>query len=338
MSSFISIYTYDLPKHIIFPSHRQFPTINPENFKPTWLYIKRHTITGALYFGKTKMVNPIKYLGSGTYWNKHIKKYGKDYVETIWLKCFFFMEELVKFALDFSELNDIINSKLWKNMKAENGIDDWGGFTIRGHIWINDGTKEKYIKKTEDVPDGWVKGRYKGNENFKHMKGCRFYNNGKQTIRVYPENINLEEWQPGRVKPETPIITIWINNGEVSKLHPKNTPLPYGWELGRDPEWCKKPHKQYYAGKRYINDGLKNKMIPIDEPLPEGWIEGKTAYTQTPEYKKKISDSKKDRIWITDGETTKRIKKDAPIPDGFYEGLSDKYLDSIGTKKCNKYY
>ena len=39
------------------------------NFKPTFLYIKQHTVTGKLYFGKTTQ-NPETYLGSGTYWTK----------------------------------------------------------------------------------------------------------------------------------------------------------------------------------------------------------------------------------------------------------------------------
>jgi hypothetical protein len=37
-------------------------------FKPTWLMIKRHKITGLLYFCKTAKFDPNKYLGSGKYW------------------------------------------------------------------------------------------------------------------------------------------------------------------------------------------------------------------------------------------------------------------------------
>jgi hypothetical protein len=35
---------------------------NQEPFKPTWLYIKQHTVTGLKYFGKTTR-NPEKYKG-----------------------------------------------------------------------------------------------------------------------------------------------------------------------------------------------------------------------------------------------------------------------------------
>ena len=40
-----------------------------DSFVPTWLYIKQHNITKLKYFGKTVRKDPIKYKGSGTYWN-----------------------------------------------------------------------------------------------------------------------------------------------------------------------------------------------------------------------------------------------------------------------------
>ena len=43
---------------------------------PTYLYVKQHSITGMKYFGKTTR-NPIKYIGSGKYWKRHISKHGK---------------------------------------------------------------------------------------------------------------------------------------------------------------------------------------------------------------------------------------------------------------------
>lgn len=53
-------------------------------YTPTYLYIKQHTITGKLYFGKT-IKDPEKYMGSGTHWKRHINKHGKEHVETLWL-------------------------------------------------------------------------------------------------------------------------------------------------------------------------------------------------------------------------------------------------------------
>lgn len=42
-----------------------------------YLYVKRHKVTGMKYFGKTVKKDPYKYNGSGLYWVRHIKKYGK---------------------------------------------------------------------------------------------------------------------------------------------------------------------------------------------------------------------------------------------------------------------
>ena len=42
-----------------------------------YLYIKTHNITGLKYLGKTEK-DPYRYNGSGKYWKRHLKKYGRD--------------------------------------------------------------------------------------------------------------------------------------------------------------------------------------------------------------------------------------------------------------------
>jgi len=69
---------------------------------PTYLYIKKHSITGLKYFGKTTESDPYKYLGSGTYWKKHYKKHGKEFIETIWVSDPFTDKELL--------IEDLINA------------------------------------------------------------------------------------------------------------------------------------------------------------------------------------------------------------------------------------
>lgn len=91
--------------------------------QPTYLYIKQHTITGKLYFGKTTRKDPVKYNGSGIHWKNHIKVHGKEQVETLWYCQFIDQEELTRFALMCSEQWDIVKSDLWLNCKQENGID-----------------------------------------------------------------------------------------------------------------------------------------------------------------------------------------------------------------------
>lgn len=90
-------------------------------FKPTYLYIKQHKITGLKYFGKT-FNDPLKYQGSGTKWKSHMQYYGKEHVETIWYQLFDDIDECRNYALKFSEENDIVNSDEWANLIPEDGL------------------------------------------------------------------------------------------------------------------------------------------------------------------------------------------------------------------------
>ena len=97
------------------------------NFKPTYLMIKEHKITGLQYLCKTTKKDPIKYNGSGVYWKSHIKIYGKEHIKTIWCELFTDVDELVDTALALSENFDIVNSDRWANLIPENGLDGGGG-------------------------------------------------------------------------------------------------------------------------------------------------------------------------------------------------------------------
>jgi hypothetical protein len=91
---------------------------------PTYLYIKRHSKTNLKYFGKTTLSDVEKYCGSGVYWKKHIEKYGKQYVETLWVSEPFYDKELLEeFAVFFSDFFEIETSSEWANLIAENGLD-----------------------------------------------------------------------------------------------------------------------------------------------------------------------------------------------------------------------
>jgi hypothetical protein len=86
------------------------------------LYIKTHNITGLRYFGKTTRKNINSYCGSGIYWQKHLKKHGKDFSTEV-VGMFEKEEEVKQFAIAFSNINNIIESKEWANLKEENGLD-----------------------------------------------------------------------------------------------------------------------------------------------------------------------------------------------------------------------
>jgi len=90
-------------------------------FKPTYLYIKTHNITGLKYFGKTTK-DPIKYKGSGKHWIRHIRKHGYDVTTEIF--GYYKIEvECVNAALLFSQQNNIVESTEWANLMPENGIN-----------------------------------------------------------------------------------------------------------------------------------------------------------------------------------------------------------------------
>lgn len=97
-----------------------------KTFKPTYLYVKTHNVTGLKYFGKTTS-NRNRYRGSGHYWVRHIKKHGYD-VTTEILGYFTDQNDCVKFATEFSISNNIVESKEWANERIENGLD--GGDTV----------------------------------------------------------------------------------------------------------------------------------------------------------------------------------------------------------------
>lgn len=99
-----------------------------KDFKPTYLYIKQHSITGKLYFGKTSRSHEFlieEYDGSGDYWKDHIKIHGKEHIINLWYCLFIEKKELIEFAKSFCEINIIGygNTEIWANLIPENGID-----------------------------------------------------------------------------------------------------------------------------------------------------------------------------------------------------------------------
>lgn len=118
-------------------------------FKPTYLYVKTHNITGLKYFGKTTSTRKT-YKGSGTYWTNHIKKYGYN-VTTEIIAYFTDREECMKFAVDFSEKNNIIESSEWANLSIENGVGGGDTVTYKDELskhHANEKRKQTFLSKT----------------------------------------------------------------------------------------------------------------------------------------------------------------------------------------------
>jgi hypothetical protein len=118
--------------------------LHRNNFKPTFLYIKQHTATGKLYFGKTTKKNIERYTGSGIHWGRHINAHGKDRVVTLWYCLFTDIELLVKTAVAMSEIMNIVGSDDWLNFKPESGLD--GGSFAGFNGWAGKRHSEEHKK------------------------------------------------------------------------------------------------------------------------------------------------------------------------------------------------
>ena len=131
---------------------------------PTWLYVKKHNVTGLLYFGRTQRTDPIKYIGSGNYWRRHLKKHGRD-VTTLWCQLYTDRNSIIRDATEFSIYHDIIKSPHWANLMIEDGIN--GSAKGRTTKPCNTSTKQKISKALRGKRNG--AGHIKSEESKKRI-------------------------------------------------------------------------------------------------------------------------------------------------------------------------
>ncbi len=142
----------------------------------TKLYIKTHNTTGLKYFGKTVKDDAHKYTGSGTHWLRHIKTHGYDVKTEIFGEYSDDdVDRLTKDAIQFSEDNQIVESKEWANLIVENGLD---GVPMK--ISDTDLALDalNYTKKSEyrkQSPNNYQRAKERGliNEITSHMICCK---------------------------------------------------------------------------------------------------------------------------------------------------------------------
>lgn len=91
-----------------------------------YLYVKTHTVTGLKYLGYTGKKDPYKYLGSGKYWQSHIRVHGTLITTEILHRCQS-KADIKEHGLYYSELWNVVNArdgdgkKIWANLKPESG-------------------------------------------------------------------------------------------------------------------------------------------------------------------------------------------------------------------------
>ena len=220
-----------------------------QEYKPITLYIKTHNITGLKYFGKTNQ-DPYKYKGSGKYWVCHLKKHGYDvsteivgvFTDEIWIKFY---------ALEFSEINNIVTSKEWANLKPENGSD--GGWILSNE------SQSKGLKTQIDNKIGWfapevqaksLKTRISNKSDFFdpefHIKNQEY----------------LKENKLGFYDPEVQIKA----QSKEAKEKRRNT-------VDRNKSFSGEKSSNF--GKIWITDGVSSQMIKKELSIPKGWYKGR---------------------------------------------------------------
>ena len=238
----------------------------------TYLYHKRHTITGLNYFGKT-IRDPYKYVGSGLYWKRHLEKHGKD-IETIQVWKFDNLEECKKFATEFSIKNNIVESKDWANFVIENGIDGQSpGFKNTklseynkshnknrknqpGYIPNRLGKKDslKTLEKKRESHLGKKIGRMTETRYEKHMKMI-FRTNASRSVKLTGKNNPMfekthSEETINRMK-DSRKGKVWWNNGKVGTMSIE----------------C--PEHGYVRGRLTDLQNLPSNTKPVKTPLGE---------------------------------------------------------------------
>lgn len=91
-----------------------------------YLCVKTHASTGLKYLCQTKNENPHKYLGSGKYWRRHLRKNGYEHTTEIIRECNS-KTEVKEWGIYYSDLWNVVESDDWANLMPENG---GGGKTV----------------------------------------------------------------------------------------------------------------------------------------------------------------------------------------------------------------
>lgn len=179
--------------------------------------IKVHNKTGKKYLCySTKEGKAFdNYLGSGKKWREHLKEYGNDISTQVLFQTENY-REFREFATKKSLELQVNISEEWLNMRPETGD---GGDTVSNKKWINNGKIEKYILKSEEIPDGWVKGRYNCVFN-DSKKQSEFSKMGKKCINKEKHKLGmLNAWKnPDKYINQRKGIKIGIKHTEETKL------------------------------------------------------------------------------------------------------------------------
>ena len=266
---------------------------------------------GYTYIGQHKKYNDnksigISYFGSGKLlWDRIYPKYGYPWNTSGY--SFEILEEVYSQKdADEKEIsyiseyhNDDIKSGKRKNLNLAPG----GNILRRSgdHQWYNNGEYEILINTSigEIPPHGYTRGRI---DPFK-VKGCYWYNNGKQEIKCYP-GCAPTGYTLGRLENSNDMLgRKSYTNGTVD-IYCKPGTEPKGFYLGRsynpDRGWYNRDKIAYHN-----SNGDWDFFIPNEQP--DGWIMGYPRGTGSC-----------GKHWYTDGNGVYKLFLKEDVPDGWY--------------------
>ena len=192
-------------------------------FKPTYLYVKTHNITGLKYFGKTILDDVSKYKGSGTYWLRHIKKHGYDVTTEIFG---YFEDEIICkiAAIQFSIDNDIVKSKKWANLKEERLDGGWDYINMNGLNLYENLSEDQKLNARKKAKDAMYE-KYGVESIFSIInKDLELNARKKEIFKEIGHQQGSKNSQYG---------SMWITDGILNSKIPKGSCIPDGWRKGR---------------------------------------------------------------------------------------------------------
>lgn len=135
------------------------------------------------YLCKSESDGYVKYKGSGVQVTEDLTVIDTEVLfETEDRKLF------KEMGIYYSKLWNVVENPLFLNLKMEEGD---GGDTVSGKFWITNGTKDKYINKGSEVPDGWRKGRSTGgftNSEIQKQNSSKANHNTEKQIAASRKN------------------------------------------------------------------------------------------------------------------------------------------------------
>lgn len=269
-------------------------------FKPTYLYIKTHNVTGLKYFGKTVSKDPYSYKGSGVYWRRHIKNHGYD-VTTEILGFYTDRDECLKAALDFSIKNNIVESKEWANLINETldggGVSSFKDLPKETQEKILEGSKKGGITCRDNgigifgmSEDGRLKATINSKKRMKEIYGVNSFfsilNKDKDFNEKKKGIFKLIKHQQGEKNSQYG--TCWISylEFEITKRIKKEFYPEYyeqGWVIGRS-KWNSLRYHKVKKTKSSRHPKVKEEIKRLWEIFIEGDYKSITEFKELINY------------------------------------------------------